>query len=501
MSNITESAGSDKSESVDLHREPSQEDVQSFRGNEDEEQGQQLQKTPSMLQRMQSKLSFFNDELEGDRKTLVLRFGLIYVIMGVLIVGIFSVYWGSMYNRDSRIKNLRMLVVIEDDSVIGSAVRNLLETPEAKYYGDWLIQNNTAFNAQASRHNNTVAEEIEREVHHQHYWSSIYVKANASVNLYNAILAGDTAYNSSYNSVVSYYETGRDFLSMNSYVTPSVEFIEQLFLASQSEIMDSLLQNETLSKVFATSGALAVVSTPLEWTFIDGRPYTDPVLVAPSQVGLIYMVIVTFFAFNFFGDVHMSVAKLGVKKVHLVLYRVISTVVSFFVISFFYSLVTLVFQVDFTKTFGHSGFLVYWMTNFLTMWAVGCMNEVAAMVFIMFYPPLVGFWMLFWVITNISPTFTPLALSPKFYRYGYAMPLHASYEITKVIFFDTYKGALGRNYGILIAWVVIATLLLIVVFAIFGKTMGKRAAIARAKQEKEFEEKLRRDEEQRINFD
>lgn len=83
-----------------------------------------------------------------------------------------------------------------------------------------------------------------------------------------------------------------------------------------------------------------------------------------------------------------------------------------------FGLVTLAFQVDFAVTFGKSGFLVYWMVTFLTMWSVGLANELAAMLILTIYPPMVGFWLIFWVIINITPTFTPIALLPEFYRYG-----------------------------------------------------------------------------------
>lgn len=485
----------------DAHSSP---DVVEFRP---QEENNGLQRSPSMLQRMQSKLSFFNERLVGERKNLLLKFGVVYLVMAVAIMGIFSIYWGSAFNRESRFKNLRMLVVIEDENTvdgvapaIGDTLRQILQTPDAEFLGDWLVQNTTEFNEMAMQNNNTIYEEIVRQVHRQNYWSSIYVKPNASVQLYEAIVTGDVSYNVSYNSIVSYYETGRDFLSMNLYVTPNVKAINTMLLAQQRYIVSSLLANAS-SDVLSNPGALAVVSTPLEFTYIDGRPFTDPVLVAPSQVGLIYMIIITFFAFNFFGEIHLGVAKFGLKPLHFALYRLLSTVGNFFVISFFYSLVTLCFQVNFTLAFGRAGFVVYWMTNFLTMWAVGAMNEVAGMLLIIYYPPLVGFWMLFWVIINISPTFAPLALSPQFYRYGYGMPIHASYEITKVIFFNTWKGEMGRNYGILMAWVVIATGLLMVVSKFFGKKMGQKAAAARAQIVKELEAQRAKDEEEEVAFD
>lgn len=452
----------------------------------------ELQRTPSFLERVQSKYSFFNQNLKHERMRLLIKFLLIWLLMGVMVLGIFSIYWGSMYHRNYRLRNLRMLVVIEDDStidnvdpIIGNTLRQILETDQAKYYGQWHIYNSSEFNQIAAKHNNEdrIGDEIQRQVHHQEYWSSIYVKPNATYNLYHAIENGES-YNVTNNTISSIYETGRDFLNMNTYVTPSIQKIEKMFLAQQNNITSSIARQISNDSIFSNTNSLNLITAPMTFLYEDSRPFRDPVLVAPSQVGLIYMIIVTFFSFNFFSDVHQKVSKFNLKNHHFLFYRVTSTIMSFFVLSFFYSLVSLVMQVDMQVAFGKSGFLVYWMTSFLTMWAVGAMNEIMGMLLILVYPPLLGFWMLFWVIINISPTFTPLALSPKFFRYGYALPIHNSYEITKVIFFNTYKGQLGRNYGILVAWVVIETIALVPTVILFGKTMGKRAAQAKAAQAK-----------------
>lgn len=494
-----------------LHRSSSDnQDVQEYVGQQETENAETpapVTRTQTLLSRAATRLSFFSDKLKTQRNGLIWKILKIYGIMGILILSIFSIYWGSMYKREERYDNLRILVVIEDDvtingiaPVIGDTLKAILATPTALSLGKWLIQNNTEFAAMANSHNNTMYEEVERQVHHQNYWSSIYVPKNASAGLYNAIITGDTSYNVSENTVISYYESGRDYSGMLEYVIPNVQEIETLFMRQQPNITSTLLVNEDRSQVFRDPAAWEVSATPLEWVSIDGRPFTNWVLVAPTLVGFIYMIIITFFAFNFFTDIHQSVPKLGLKVPHLMLFRIVSTVVSFLVMSLFYSLVTLAFQVDFTVTFGRSGFLVFWMTNFLTMWAVGAMNEAMGMLFIMTYPPLLGFWMLFWVLSNIAPTFAPMALSPKFFRYGYGMPIHASYEITKVIFFNTYKGAMGRNYGILIAWCAFASALLLVVYKKFGQVMGGRAAAQRAQMEKEFNEKRARDEEAQVDF-
>lgn len=481
-------------------------EVQQFNGVE-LEQNHDLERTETLLQKVQTKLSFFNERLKVHRNRLFWQSVKIYLIMAVSVLAVFSIYWGSYFERENRFKNLRMLVVIEDDQPsnsmaphIGNAIRLTLASPQAQKLGQWHIYNSTEFADFTGTNGLDPYTEIQKQVHEQHFWASIYVKPNATYNLYQAIASGNSSYNVSYNSIVSYYETGRDIIGMGTYVTPNINKINQMFLRNQSGIYDAILNGKNTSELFSNPAAVKVATSSLEFFFIDGIPFTDPVIVAPAQVGLIYMVILTFFSFNFFASVYQEAAKMNLKPISMLLYRVGSTVLSFLVLSFFFSMVSLAFQVDFTKAFGKGGWPIYWATNFLTMWAVGAVNEAVGMMIILWYPPMIGFWLLFWVVTNISATFSPIALTPNFYRYSYAMPIHASYEITKVILFDTYRGALGRNYGILVAWVVLATIALTALAIVFGKTMGKRAAIEKKKQEEEILEKYRVEETEGIDL-
>lgn len=431
-------------------------------------------------------LSFFDPALAPQRKKLKFQFSKAYLIMLVSLLALFSVYWGSMYRRNDRIKNLRMLVVIEDDTTIegippifGNTILDVLNTPLGLTRGNWNIYNSSEFAQLAAEYNNTVQQEIERQVHHQNYWSSIYVKANATWNFYNALIEGDGDYNVSDNSILSIYETGRDFMAMSQYVTPSIQMMERLWLEQQTNVTQSVLQFVTnTTDVLSQAGTRQLLTTPINFLYVDRIKFTDPVLLAPSQVGFIYMLIFTFFQFNFLGEYHIAVAKSGVKPLHYVIYRYISSVASFFLLSLGCSLVSLAFQVDFTVAFGKSGFLVFWMVSFLNMWALGSACEIAALLCIPHYPPLIGLWLMFWVISNVTPTFTPLALSAKFYRYGYAMPIHNAAEATKVILFDTYKGNLGRHIGILVVWVVLLSLAYPFVLKHFGKAMAMKAKLA-----------------------
>lgn len=454
---------------------------------EDMEMGEPISRQSTFLERVQSRYSFFHENLRAQRKELSMKYLKIYLVMAIGCLGVFSIYWGSMYQRETRIENLKMLVVLEDEEIngipplFGNQLRDLLATPTARTLGDWKIYNTSEFETIASKHNNAINEEVIRQIHHQNYWASIYVKQNSSYNIYNA-LANGNQYNVS-DSVYCYYETGRHLTSVGPYVVASIDAIQTMWL-DQNLVMRDIVRigNITLDN----ANSVAVATTALAFQIIDMRPSTSGVLVAALQIGLLYLVIVSFFSFNFFVDIHRSVA-LMVKQRNFLLYRVFASIISYFVISLMFGLVTLAFQVDFAVTFGKSGFLVYWMVTFLTMWSVGLANELAAMLILTIYPPMVGFWLIFWVIINITPTFTPIALLPEFYRYGYAMPLHNAFEIYSVIFFNTYKGLIGRSIGIIIAWVVFLTLMAPIVVVYFGSTMSKKAAAAAAAAKKEKE--------------
>ncbi|CAX42906.1 nitrosoguanidine resistance protein, putative [Candida dubliniensis CD36] len=450
----------------------------------------------NMVGKVNKGLSLFSKKFQTERKKIALKYFLNYLIMGIGVLGIFSIYWGSFYRINGRIKNLKMLVVIEDDSIInglnpvfGDNLKEILQTPEAKTRGNWKIYNSTEFAQIALKSNRTAEEEIMHQIHHQEYWASLHVLPNASYNYFNALSHGDTNYDIVKNTVHSIYETGRDFNGMTQFVIPSISNVENVWLSKQSTMAFDIVGNLTIN----STEKLKLLAQPIKFEIVDPVPWNDPILIGPFHDLLIYMTILTLLQFEFFSPVHKAVSKLGIRKRHYMIYRFTASILSFLVLSLFCCLVTLAFQVDLTVTYGKAGFVVYWMIAFMTMWALGSVNEIMAMLLIIVYPPLVQFWLLFWIIANITPTFTPMAVLPKFFRYGYALPIHNSYEATKTVFFGTYKGQLGRNFGILAAWFAVLSFIFPFVVYYFITTTNRNfeqqvCAAVNEKKELETEE-------------
>jgi ABC-type polysaccharide/polyol phosphate export permease len=69
------------------------------------------------------------------------------------------------------------------------------------------------------------------------------------------------------------------------------------------------------------------------------------------------------------------------------------------------------------------------------------------------------FFMILWIIANVSVCFLPIEVLPGIFKYGYAGPFYNISQGVRAILFGT-KNHLGLNFGVLLAWIVISMLTL-----------------------------------------
>lgn len=435
--------------------------------------------------------------LLADSRRLIPRFLWTYIRLIIMFMGLLSPYWGSLYRRENRVANMDMLVVIEDSSVTltNSTLAPALLGPQfglllsaVPQLGKFEFANITEFKNQAQQHNRTVFELITHKIHQQEYWAAFYINSLASQTVYD-YLAGD--FNASAELpyiILTVYESGRHFSALSQYVTKSLREIGRDWLAyycpqSYAAILTEYL-NQTQQAVLVSALNLTSSPSPMQslaiLNMVDLRPSLSSAVLGPSELGLIYAQMFAFHQFNFAVELHSSVLEKLIFP-HWLLYRVVFSQVNYLVLGLVYALLTIAFQVPIDPAYGGPGFLVLWMTMFLFMSASGGIMETLVSL-INFYekkmllPPLI----IFTIVINISPTFAPFVLSPGFYRYGYAMPMFNAYEALKVIFFNTSKKSLGRNYGVLAIWVVITHVGLVFVLRFINRKAQERAKAKKA---------------------
>ncbi|KAK0185364.1 hypothetical protein F5146DRAFT_1124883, partial [Armillaria mellea] len=379
-----------------------------------------------------------------------------------------------LYLLGRAVGDLRGWVVDFDGEAVGSAVvRGLtggsgaaeskvafVQVPAGEFPGGW--------------------EEVAGRVVEQETWVAVVVHMNATGALNAAVSSAKSSYDGS--EAITFY--GAEARSENTYrslIRPSVQAL--LAVVSQEFAQQFAVQLASSSSLSSIArSAPQILTEPISYTANNLVPFDIPVYAsipscftpnvikcpfnasAITFVGLIYLLILSFFIVMI-GVSAREVSGLQDKLTTGSLIRVRLTLVfiAYFMISLFYSLLSQAFQVDFSHKyaltmfwFGNAGFVIFWMLNFVGMLCVGLALEAMIMLLTIRFVP---FFMILWIISNVSVCFMPIAVLPNIYRYGYAMPFYNVSGAVQTILFGT-KNGLGLHFGILIAWTVISMITL-----------------------------------------
>jgi hypothetical protein len=350
----------------------------------------------------------------------------------VFVLVVLSLYWAIQFRVEAKLPNLKVWVVDFDDSsdaVVGPAVTDLAQSiidSDTRTVG-YVIKPSTGFN------NDPVA--VRQAVYDEHCYAAIIVNQNASAALRAAVSGENDAYNPS-DAAQFISLSARDQSTYSSYITPALNSFELQF---RSEFGPQWVSSLAEQSVNLSRAAPQALNPAVGFETVDLRPFSRAVSTPAVTIGLIYLIIIAFFAFPFLMPIHAQFIKGDhppLKIPHWLIWRVLSDIAAYFFMSLFYSFVSLAFQIPFSNSpapdtvsadepnaYGHGSFVVFWMLNFVGMTSLGlpCINMAMILGF-----PWSSFWLIFWVITNVATGFYALDLAPGFFRWGYAWPLHRS---------------------------------------------------------------------------
>lgn len=287
--------------------------------------------------------------------------------------------------------------------------------------------------------------QVRQAIYDQEAWAAIVVNPNATALLYSAVETGNSSYDP-LGACQFVYNEARDDTTYLNYIMP---ILDQFMTEATSTIGQrwarTALQNaSTPSALAALRAAPQALSPAIGFSQYNLRPFYPYVSTPAVTIGLIYLIIISFFSFSFYLPIHLKYLKPEghppLKFWQLILWRWLATISAYVFLSLAYSLISLAFQVNFSggnpissdvlptvasygnpNAYGKGSFPVYWMLNFCGMIALGLACENIAM---LVGQPWMGLWLIFWVITNVSTSFYDIDTEPGFYRWGYAWPLH-----------------------------------------------------------------------------
>lgn len=124
------------------------------------------------------------------------------------------------------------------------------------------------------------------------------------------------------------------------------------------------------------SALAATLSKPFSYAEWNVGPISNYAGIPASTVGLLYLLIFTYFFSVYFSQARAGLEpKLNIKN--LLTLRLIAPPVFYVFLSLWISLVSLAFQVPFNLFWGKGGFPLFWLGNWATMWALGMAMETA----------------------------------------------------------------------------------------------------------------------------
>lgn len=426
--------------------------------------------------KMQSLPGFWNSEFSPRRKIAFKQFGLIMSLLIIAVFGILSMYWAALWKPN--FKGLDFWIVNFDKGIVGqSYVKAFQMADESTMQLSYSFVDPTPFNNDPTLVMNAIYDE--------QAWGAVVINANASSALTNALAIGNMSYDPN-GAIFLQYVEARDRTTIDQDVVPLAKAVLTLAAANFGSNFTKQWLGNNSADTAALQRALMVpqaLSNPIGLSEFNIRPFNkSPVAYAAVQIGLIYLIIFTFFVVLFLTPVHEAFVG-HLKTTSFFIYRMITPFIFYLFLSLFYTLVSVAFAVPFNDTrYGHGGIPLYWALTYVTMLAVGLalqnVNDIVGQ-------PFTSIFLIFWVISNVSTSFFALQTEAGFFKWGYGFPFYHTIQASTTIIFDL-KSHLGLNFGVLLAWVGLS--LIIMPFAIWFQ-LHKSVKVMRG-QDEQMEERL-----------
>ncbi|CAG7942264.1 unnamed protein product [Penicillium nalgiovense] len=413
-------------------------------------------------------VSFFDPSIKEVRERVFYQWARTLLILCVFVFGVLSLFWGAQYGTEAKYPALKVWIVDFDgqvepyssnDTIVGSAVtdatKRILQSDG--FHLGYTIKSPADFNYDPLV--------VRQGIYDEHAYAAVIVKPNATALLRDAVSNGNATYDPT-GAIETVIISARHETTYYTYILPDLANLQGMVLAGFGP---KWVQSLVSSVGNLSSVPPQAINPGIGFTTVDLRPF-GPAVIAPAvTIGLIYLIIIAFFNFPFMMPIHAQFMKSNghppLKVPHWLIWRILSSIVAYFFLSLFYSLVSLAFKIPFSNdsasnvlsaknpnAYGRGSFVVFWMLNWVGMAALGFPCENMAMVLGF---PWSSLFLIFWVITNVATGFYDIDLAPKFYRWGYAWPLHRIVDALRTIIFDIHS-RIGLDFAILFIWIAIS---------------------------------------------
>ncbi|KDQ49517.1 hypothetical protein JAAARDRAFT_42844 [Jaapia argillacea MUCL 33604] len=375
--------------------------------------------------------SFFDKDPESTQaraaylKTLV---GGIVAITLIIWVAL-PIYWGALWKPTTGVHNMNGWVVDFDGGQIGGAVSQVFRSVSGP-------KTFMSFQSIPASNFPNGPSDVAAAILNEKAWLGIVINSGATTALTSAVLSANSSYSGS-SAITVYAVEARNENAFRVIMEPLITGVLQSFSQKFAvQFAQTQLVPHNVNFTALLTSAPTIVTQPVYYTIDNLRPFDVPVASAVDFVGLIYLLILSFFTTMILNSAYTIASGLDRRLTlsSFIKLRILGPIAAYFILSLSYALVSVAFKVPFNRFFGHSGFVIYWMLSWVAMAALGlAVESVLTLVTVRFVP----FFLIIWLIVNVSVCLFPIQILPTIFRYGFATPFYNVSRAVRSIVFGT----------------------------------------------------------------
>lgn len=359
------------------------------------------------------RLSSTNPTLHDIRLQLFKAVGGNFVILQVLFFGLFCYIFGSLFQQTSHTHNLTVAFVDYDGGAIGVAVRDAYKQLQGANFPG-LIELSPQQYSQPST--------LESGVCHVDFWAALYISPNASNRLAEGLTGGTAS--SSYNrsDVLSFIWNEAHYSTTADSVAANLGALSEAARIAYSK-NNGAAALQTLPA--GDAAAVSVFSNPWQLVSINLQPTTQGSRLIYNTLVIILILLQEFFYLGIINGLYAKFKIYGRVRPHrIAIVRLTVSVLYTFVGSLSTAGAIWVFRAGWDVN--GVQFVLTWMA----LWLFAHLNFLTFDVFSIWLPPLaVPMALVTWIMLNLTSILLPFDLQPGFYRWAYALPTHAIYNV------------------------------------------------------------------------
>ncbi|BFZ62308.1 hypothetical protein YB2330_003399 [Saitoella coloradoensis] len=381
--------------------------------------------------------SFWAPELKNQRRHAFKLIGLVLLLTTVFMWLTLPIYWGSYWQQPQNRWRQSVCILDLDSVASGTAavlgpaiIQATTQDRQNQFHLGWTVKDLTTIPNYTDMGGSVWAHHA---VQNQDCWAAVVIHSNAT----SAVLAAVNSDVSTYDPTGAmgfFYSEGRSYLTVDQWIPPQGISVLSRGLG---------IANAAFAAQVLTTVPTSIPAPAFGFSEYNVNPITHFAALPAVSIGMLYLLLYTFFTVNLWSEPRLQLqARLRLSSTLAT--RLLIPPIQYLFLSLWFSLVSLAWDVSFTAYFGHVGFFLFWMSNWVTMTALGFAIEgVYTLVGEAFIP----FFFIAWIIANVSVAFVSIADQHWFYGYGYIMPIWNAVDAAKCVIFGT-ANHLGQDFGV-----------------------------------------------------